>query len=53
MKTVESGPELRNAEPILLQHFRDGLGPESVVFLDSSSRGSFSHITLSACKDIL
>jgi hypothetical protein len=53
MKTVESGPDLGIAEPALLQHFRDGLGPESAVFLDSSSGGSFSHLTLSGCKDIL
>jgi hypothetical protein len=53
MKTIESGPDLGIAEPSLLQHFRDSLGPESVVFLDSSSRGSFAHLTLSGCKDIL
>jgi hypothetical protein len=52
-KTVESGPDLGIAEPILLQHFHDGLGPESVVFLDSSSGGSFAHRTLSECKDTL
>jgi hypothetical protein len=34
-------------------NFRDGLGPESAFFLDSSSRGSFTHLTLSKCKDIL
>jgi hypothetical protein len=53
VKTVESGPDLDIAEPILLQHFHDGLGPESAVFLDSSSGGSFAHLTLSRCKDIL
>jgi hypothetical protein len=53
VKTVESGPDLGIAEPILLQHFRDGLGPESGVFLDSSSERSFTHLTLSWCKDIL
>jgi hypothetical protein len=53
MKTVESGPDLGIAEPILLQHFRDSLGPKSTVFLDSSSGGSFTHLTLSECKDIL
>jgi hypothetical protein len=53
MKTVESGPDLGIAEPILLQHFRDGLEPKSAVFLDSSSGGSFAHLTLSGCKDIL
>jgi hypothetical protein len=53
MKTVESGPDLGVAEPILLQHFRDGLEPESVVFLDSSFGGSSTHLTLSRCKDIL
>jgi hypothetical protein len=53
MKTVESSLDLGIAEPILLQHFRDGLGQESAVFLDSSSGGSFAHLTLSKCKDIL
>jgi hypothetical protein len=53
MKTVESGPNLGIAEPILLQHFCDGLEPESAVFLDSSSGGSFANLTLSRCKDIL
>jgi hypothetical protein len=53
MKTVESGPNLGIAKPALLQHFRDGLGPESTFFLDSSSGGSFAHLTLSGCKDII
>jgi hypothetical protein len=53
MKTVESGPHLGIAEPILLQHFRDGLGPELAIFLDSSSGGSFAHLTLYGHKDIL
>jgi hypothetical protein len=44
MKTVESGPDLGIAEPILLQHFLNGLEPESTVFLDSSSGGSFAHL---------
>jgi hypothetical protein len=52
MKTVESGPDHGIAEPILLQHFHDDLGPESIVLLHSSSRGSFAHLTLSECKDI-
>jgi hypothetical protein len=53
MKTIESGPNLGIVEPILLQHFHDGLRPELAVFLDSSSEGSFAHLTLSECKDIL
>jgi hypothetical protein len=53
MKTVESGPDLSIVEPILLQHFRDGLEPESAIFLDSSSGGSFAHLTLSRCKETL
>jgi hypothetical protein len=53
MKTVESGPDLGITEPVLLQHFRDGLGPDSVVFLESSFGGSFAHLTLPWCKDIL
>jgi hypothetical protein len=53
MKTVESGPDLSITKPILLQHFRNGLELESAVFLDSSSAGSFAHLTLSGCQDIL
>jgi hypothetical protein len=53
MKTVESGRDLDITEPIILQHFHYGLGPDSGVFLDSSSGGSFTHLTLSGCKDIL
>jgi hypothetical protein len=53
MKTVESSPDLGITKPILLQHFRYGLGPESAVFLDSSSGGYFAHLTLSECKDIV
>jgi hypothetical protein len=37
MKTVESGPDLGITEPIILQYFRDGLGPDSAIFLNSSS----------------
>jgi hypothetical protein len=53
MKIVESGLDLGIVEPTLLQHFRDGLGPESIVFLDPFSGGSFAHFTLSECNDIL
>jgi hypothetical protein len=52
-KIVDSGPDVGIIEPTLLQHFRDGLGPESAIFLDSSFGGSFTHLTLSECKDIL
>jgi hypothetical protein len=52
-KIVDSGPDLGIAEPVLLQHFRDGLGPESTIFLDSSSRRSFTHLILSECTDII
>jgi hypothetical protein len=37
MKTVESGPDLGITEPIILQYFHDGLGPDSAIFLNSSS----------------
>jgi hypothetical protein len=37
IKIVESGPDLGIVEPGLLQHFRNSLGLESAVFLDSSS----------------
>jgi hypothetical protein len=52
-KIVDSSPNLGIAELALLQHFSNGLGPESAIFLDSSSGGSFTHLTLSKCKDIL
>ena len=38
---------------VLLQHFHYGLSKEAVVFLDTSSRGSFSHKTVSEGKAIL
>lgn len=50
---VNSDPDLNIAEPVLLQHFHAGLRPESKTFLDSSSGGSFSHLTPSECKAIL
>jgi hypothetical protein len=53
MKTIDSSSDLGIAELALLQHFHDGLGPESGVFLDSSSGRFFAHLTLSECKDIL
>jgi hypothetical protein len=52
-KIVDSGPDLGITKPAFLQHFRDGLGPESTIFLDSSFGGSFTHFTLSEYKDIL
>jgi hypothetical protein len=45
--------DLGIAEPILLQHFLDALGSEPAIFLDSSSGGSFTQLTLSEFKDIL
>jgi hypothetical protein len=52
-KIVDSGPDLGIIERSLLQHFRNGLGPELAIFLDSSSEGSFTHLTLSESKDLL
>jgi hypothetical protein len=51
--SLASGPDIGILELILLQHFRMGLDEESAKFLDTSSRGSFSHLTLSEGKDIL
>jgi hypothetical protein len=48
-----SRPDIGIPEPILLQHFSMGLDEESTKFLDTSSGGSFSHLTLSEGKDIL
>jgi hypothetical protein len=47
------GPDIGIPEPILLQHLGMGLDDESAKFLDTSSVGSFSHLTLSEGKDIL
>jgi hypothetical protein len=47
------GPDIGIPEPILLQHFRVGLDDESAKFLDTSTGGLFSHLTLSEGKEIL
>jgi hypothetical protein len=51
--SLASRPNIGIPEPILLQHFRMGLDNESAKFLDTSSGGSFSHLTLSEGKEIL
>jgi hypothetical protein len=45
--SLASEPNIGIPEPILLQHFRIGLDDESARFLDTSSGGSFSQLTLS------
>jgi hypothetical protein len=51
--SLASGPDIGIPEPILLEHFRMGLDDESAKFLDTSSRGSFSHFTLSEGRHVL
>jgi hypothetical protein len=51
--SLASGPDIGILEPIFLQHFRLGLDDESAKFLDTSSGGSFSHLTPSEGKEIL
>jgi len=48
-----SGPDLAIPKPMLLQHFRQGLCEESAILLDTSSGGSFIHLTLSEGKVVL
>jgi hypothetical protein len=48
--SLASGLDIGILEPILIQHFRMGLDNESTKFLDTSSGGSFSHLTLSEGK---
>jgi hypothetical protein len=48
-----SGPNLELPEPMLLQHFRRGLGKESAQSLDISSGGAFTHLTPSERRNVL
>jgi hypothetical protein len=51
--SLASGPDIGIPEPILLQHFRMGLDDLSAKFLDTSSGGLFTHLTLNEGKDVL
>jgi hypothetical protein len=50
---ISSGPDLSLPDHVLLQHFHYGLSKEAALFLDTSSGGSFSHMTFSEGKVIL
>ena len=47
------GPNLGLPDPILLQHFNLGLNPIAATFLNSTSGGSFNHLTPSEGRKIL
>jgi hypothetical protein len=51
--SLASRPAIGILEPILPQHFRMGLDVESSKCFDTSSRGSFSHLTPSEGKVVL
>jgi hypothetical protein len=51
--SLASEPDIGISEPVLLQHFRMGLDVESTKFLDTSSGGSFSHLTPSEGKVVV
>jgi hypothetical protein len=50
---VDSGPNLALPELILLQHFFVGLNKKTIKHLNSSTGGSFVHITAEQAKDTL
>lgn len=47
------GPDLGIAEPMLLQHFHQGLKPELAILLETSSGGSFAHLTVEEGNKVL
>ena len=49
----KSGPDLSLQDHILLQHFYIGLNKESRAYLNTSSHGSFIHLTSSEARTIL
>jgi len=49
----KSGPDLGLQDQILLQHFYIGLNKESRAYLNTSSHGSFIHLTSSEARTIL
>jgi hypothetical protein len=50
---LESGPDLSQQDPILLQHFYKGLDRESKQLLATTSGGSFLHVSLEKARSIL
>jgi hypothetical protein len=50
---LNSGPNLSIQDQMLLQHFYVGLSGESTQLLDTSSRGSFLHLSASEGREIL
>jgi hypothetical protein len=49
----KSGPDLSLQDHILLQHFYIGLNKESRAYLNTSSHGSFLHLTSSEARTVL
>ena len=50
---LASGPDLSLPDPILLQHFYKGLSRDSRKLLDTTSGGSFLHISAEKARSIL
>jgi hypothetical protein len=46
----KSGPDLSLQDHILLQHFYIGLNKESRAYLNTSSHGSFIHLTSNGAR---
>jgi hypothetical protein len=49
----KSGPDLSLQNHIFLQHFYIGLNMESRAYLNTSSHGSFIHLTYSGARTVL
>jgi hypothetical protein len=50
---LNSGPDLSILDQMLLQHFYVGLSRKTAQLLDTSSRGSFLHLSASEGREIL
>jgi hypothetical protein len=50
---LNSGPDLSIQDQMLLQHFYVGLSGETIELLDTSSIGSFLHLSASEGREIL
>ena len=53
MDLSSSGPDLAIPDPMLLQHFYQGLSEKSAHFLDIASIGVFLHLSISEGRAIL
>ena len=50
---INTGPDLAIQDPILLQYFYMGLDRESSTLLNTTSGGSFLHVSANAGRSIL